>query len=262
MPRRIEVSSCGRDDETFSYDLTLDDRRFTTTIRYPVGVLRDAAERHGSNALDRVLAHVVAFDCFKLLTSGADFLDLGPFARFVAPSFRVLWRTMVHHVSGEWRYRSNLPSPRWPDFANATAEAASASPVDIPDVGSVLLFFGGGKDSLLSAQLLEQIGQQFSSLTYAKANYGASDYQHRLLDELLDHTAVDHRERITVDDDFFRNGVAAIEDHFEAETQWSLFLALPIAMARGYSHIVLGNERSADRGNLWWEAANEEINHQ
>jgi hypothetical protein len=41
-----------------------------------------------------------------------------------------------------------------------------------------------------------------------------------------------------------------------------LFGALPLALGRGYTDLVLGHERSADVGNLVWERTGEAINHQ
>ena len=47
-----------------------------------------------------------------------------------------------------------------------------------------------------------------------------------------------------------------------AETPASLFGALPLALARGCTELVVAHERSADVGNLVWDRTGEEINHQ
>lgn len=47
-----------------------------------------------------------------------------------------------------------------------------------------------------------------------------------------------------------------------AETPISVFGALPVVLQHGYRYIVVGNERSADSGNLVWSRNGESINHQ
>jgi len=47
-----------------------------------------------------------------------------------------------------------------------------------------------------------------------------------------------------------------------AETPASVFAALPLALARGYRHLVLAHEASANSGNLMWGATGEQVNHQ
>ena len=55
---------------------------------------------------------------------------------------------------------------------------------------------------------------------------------------------------------------AGVQTVTAAETLSSIFAALPILLQHGYSHIVLGHEASANRGNLIWAATGEEVNHQ
>ena len=41
-----------------------------------------------------------------------------------------------------------------------------------------------------------------------------------------------------------------------------MFAALPIALAHGHRHLVLGHEHSANVGNLIWDETGEDVNHQ
>jgi hypothetical protein len=57
-------------------------------------------------------------------------------------------------------------------------------------------------------------------------------------------------------------GAPGIATLTAAETPASLFAALPIALAHGYTSLCLAHEKSADVGNLIWEATDEDVNHQ
>ena len=145
-----------------------------------------------------------------------------------------------------------------PRSATASADELWAMPSGST---SALLFSGGGKDSLLSAKLLKHARLPFASFAYTKSSYGPAALQAQLLDNLLDRCPPRRRHLLTSEDDFAGDD-ALFSEPFEAETPWSVFAALPIALACGYGQLVIGNERSADRGNVWWDQTGEEINHQ
>jgi hypothetical protein len=131
----------------------------------------------------------------------------------------------------------------------------------------LLAFCGGGKDSLVALKLLERGGLDYCTFGYSHSVYGDHQEQHRLVDQLLGHCSSRRHHRQRVDDDFFTDWPKlrarfAIQSVAAAETPSSLFAALPLALEHGYRHFVLAHERSADRGNLIWDATGEEVNHQ
>lgn len=48
-----------------------------------------------------------------------------------------------------------------------------------------LCFFGGGKDSLASTTLLDNIGENYEILTYTNSIYGRANKQIDIISELL-----------------------------------------------------------------------------
>ncbi|MEZ0368446.1 MAG: hypothetical protein ACAI44_05085, partial [Candidatus Sericytochromatia bacterium] len=210
--------------------------------------------------------HILAFEANKVLSLGPETLDPGPQARWITPRFIDLWQTIGHKVWAQWRYqhdRPDYPGPRIEAAGSGgKAVALEPGPVDI------LAFCGGGKDSLVALKLLERAGIPYASLAYAHSIYGLAAPQHALMDGLLDHCAPVQRHKQWVSDTFLDAPVAELYPEYEvahllaAETPSSIFGVLPIVLSQGYKHIALAHERSADTGNLIWEATGEDVNHQ
>lgn len=133
---------------------------------------------------------------------------------------------------------------------------------------TVAAYCGGGKDSLFTAMLLEGADIPFASVSYASSVYGRAAPQHALLDRLLDACSAVVRHRLWMFDDVMESPVLDLHPEFDvqsltaAETPVSVFMALPLALTRGYSLLLLGHEASANVGNLVWAATGESINHQ
>ena len=170
------------------------------------------------------------------------------------------------NVWAQWRWEHQLPD-YVPDFVDAAG--VSVAPTHVP-AGPVelLAFCGGGKDSLVALKLLERAGLPFATLGYSHSIYGASAPQHALLDRVADRTARVRAERQWIIDDFLDAPVTRLRPELgvhsitAAETPASVFAALPIALSRGYRHLVLAHEASANSGNLTWGTTGEEVNHQ
>jgi hypothetical protein len=238
---------------------TLGERRFHAAIHY---------ENVDLSTLDRELAerlafHVALFELTAACSYRPDAIDVGPWARFLTPELRALWRTVVRHVWAQWRYEHDDPE-YLPDFitpALATApEPARVSPGPV----ELLALCGGGKDSLVALKLLERAQLSFSTLGYSHSIYGDAAHQHALIDRVRRArrapsvsavTAASthaHHERQTIDDNF--------GDVHRAETPASVFAALPLAAVRGYRGLAVGHEASANAPNLVWRG--EPVNHQ
>ncbi|MFO0630430.1 MAG: hypothetical protein U0325_33055 [Polyangiales bacterium] len=242
---------------------------FHTAYWYPDTDLVALTARYGRDVMERVHLHTALFEALKLTSLRPAALDLGPYARHHTAALEALVRAVHHGVWAQWRYENDLPHEALAPFAHAP-RAAAATPVARPAVApEVLLFCGGGKDSLVAMKLLERAEIPYASLGYAASAYGPAAPQHALLDGLLDLGAPTRRHRQTVLDDATDAPVLALHGEAfgtrsvtAAETPSSIFAALPIALDRGYSHLVLGNEASANRGNLRWDRTGEEVNHQ
>ena len=243
--------------------------RVHTTYWYPDVDLEALDGHYGCDFMERVHLHTALFEGLKLASLRPTAVDLGPFARHHTAALEALVRAVHHHVWAQWRWEHDLPDERLAPWRSAP-HAEHGTPVRRASVApEVLSFCGGGKDSLVAMKLLERAGIPYASLGYASSVYGPAAPQLALLDGLLDEGRSARRHRQVVLDDFgdapvlaLHGGALGVRSVTAAETPSSIFAALPIALDRGYSHLVLGHEASANRGNLVWDRTGEEVNHQ
>lgn len=252
--------------DTVRIAATISGRAFVTAIRYDSVDFDGLAARYGRAAIDRIAFHIAAFEINKIASLKPARIDWGAYGGFVTPEFADLWRTIFRNVWAQWRFENDLINYAVPDFDAAGSSAAPA----VLDPGPVptLAFCGGGKDSLVALKTLEAVGAPFNSLVYSANFYGDHPAQHALIDGLLAHTAPAHRHRQWIDDDFLVTPLEDLRAEFgietvtAAETPSSIFAALPLVLQHGYSHICLAHERSADAGQVRWDATGEDVNHQ
>ena len=265
---RISIESFSRSRHQLAFHFAADDLRFSTSLWYGDVDLLALEQRYGRPTMDRLYFHIAAFEVNKLISLAPDEIDLGPFASFYTDSFEALWRAVAVNVWAQWRYEHNRPHYRGPRFVHDPVGRAG-DPIEVA-TGEVelLSFCGGGKDSLVVAGLLERADAPYASFAYASSAYGRAEPQHRLIDGLLDTRRPVRRHRMWGYEDFQDSpvvslgGVDGIASLTAAETPASIFAALPVLLAHGYRHLVLGHEASANVGNLVWDATGEDVNHQ
>ena len=263
----IEEGTVGRNHIAMAFGV--DDLRFSTMYWYEDVDFHVLAERYGAALLSSVVFHAVAFEANKLTSLRPDVVDFGPYRDMVSAPFWELWTTVWQNVWGQWRFENDLPDYHGPALAHDLAPAADLA-VSIDGLHAApLAFVGGGKDSLIAMSLLDEAGYDYDTYGYSHSVYGTAAFQHELLDRLTRHgvRAKQHR-RHWVFDDFLDSPVVSLRSDLgvrtltAAETPSSLFGAIPVVLTHGYGTLVLAHERSADHGNLTWEATGESINHQ
>ncbi len=267
--RRLSLESVTWSHHQLVMRFGFDALRFSTSYWYPDVDLLELDQRYGRDFMERVHVHSALFEINKIASLRPKLLDLGPYAHHHTRALEQLWRQVFERVWAQWRYENNLPDEKGPEWVSRpVADKASAVRKD-RSVEEVLLFCGGGKDSLVSMKLLERAGVPFASFGYAASTYGGSQHQFALLDGLLDRGAARRRHRQIALDDFLESPVlelygaeVGVRTVTAAETPSSVFGVLPLMLARGYPYAVLGHEASANRGNLVWERTGEEVNHQ
>ncbi len=263
--RLLRLVDIERAKDRIATTCAIDDLTFHVSIWYQDVDLDQLAREHGE-LVDRIAFHIAMFQLNAVASLRPDAISLGRYAHLATPAFVALWRTVFRNVWAQWRWEHSLPDylPDFVDAAGTSVEPASvpAGPVEL------LAFCGGGKDSLVALKLLERAGLPFATLGYSHSIYGAAEPQHALLDRVGERTARVRAERQWILDDFLDAPVTrlrpelAVHSITAAETPASVFAALPIALARGYRHLVLAHEASANTGNLTWAATGEEVNHQ
>lgn len=249
----------------------LDGHRFSTSVWYGDVDLEQLAAALGRAWFERIAFHVAAFEINKLCSLTPTHVSFGPFARFVTAPFVALWSQVLRGVWAQWRYEHDWPDWRGPEIvdpivAEPEHSGESAAPKEPGAEG--LLLFGGGKDSLVAAELLQHARVPYATLTYAHSAYGAPGPQHRLVDTLLDRLAPVRRHKQWIADDAFAAPLPELVDGsasralLAGETPSSIFAALPVVLARGYPWMALAHEFSANFGNLVWSRTGEVVNHQ
>jgi len=254
--KRLAVKGFVRSRHQLSMLFGLGELQFAKTYRYPDVDLIGLERRFGRENMERIYFHIAAFEAMPLASLQPEVFDVGPFARFYTSRFESLWRTVFRKAGAQWRYENNLPDYDGPVFEGGLSNCGSAGPIEIYE-GDVpaLCFSGGGKDSLVAMKLLERGVVPFSSYTYSHPVYGEADSQHDLIDGLL-HTATPRlRHRMQISDDFGPCSLCV-------ETPTAVFGSLPVALEHGYRYLVVGHERSAEAGNLYWDRTGEHVNHQ
>lgn len=252
--------------EILEIDFDLDGRRFRKRYRWGGLDLAELERRHGAEALERVYLHIAAFEAIPFAGLRPRRLDLGPWRRFATAELERLWRRVLHGVGAQWRWENDLPGETGPEWVGTRAAAAAPARLEPGPVAS-LCFNGGGKDSLVAMRLLERTGLAYSTLAYSHSTYGGERLQHELIDGVERHCHPVHAHRQWVEDELWDDPAGLAREHgvsrpIVCETPISVFAALPLALAGGYRHLILANERSADEGSFRWPATGEEVNHQ
>ena len=259
--------SRGRHGLHFCY--AIDEHRFATTFWYSDVDFDQLEARYSAEQLRRVYLHIGAFEMCKLTSLDPSSVSFGPFADVVDEEFARLWHRLITGIWAQWRYENDLPFWQPPAVVVEPTTARHLEPIAIdPGNAPYLAFCGGGKDTAVTRALLSRAGAKVGSLAYAHSTYGRADRQFEIVDALLDALPAGPRHRLTVCDTFADAPLSLVRAEFgiasvtAAETPTSIFASVPIALQHGYTHLVLGHEKSADVGNLVWEVTGEDVNHQ
>ena len=244
---------------------------FSTTVWYPFQ-LEELDTKYGASFMEEIYLHCALFEMNKLctLTPSLKYIDMGDWSKYFTNKLERLWRVLTIKSFGEWRFLNNLPNWKGPEFFGSADVGNNKNPVISIEGGPVqcLAFNGGGKDSLASMKLLEDIGEPFHSISYAHSMFGQVERQCSLTESLVKHTASKTHHQLAILDTFLSSPLpgairnAEVTSIVAFELFSAVFETLPLVLMHGYTNICLGNERSANKGNLVWDANGEEINHQ
>ena len=247
----------------------VDEIMFSTVYWYDTVNFYELEERFGPDFMRRIYFHLLAFEANKAASLKPAVLDLGPYADLYSEPFMALWQTIFHKVWGVWRHHNDIVDyvgPTVPESQRPT-QARPAQPVRLDAPEKLLKLCGGGKDSLVSAKLLERAGIRYDAMIYSHDIYGPAQRQHDLIDGMLRHTAARARHRAWVYDTGLDSPAARVYPEYgvknilAAETVSSYWTALPIALQHNYTRVALGVTKSTDEHNLVWDKTGEEINY-
>lgn len=171
-------------------------------------------------------------------------------ANFLAPDAVAFFERFLRFGLGEFRYRHGLDPVR--EVGLTTAYSAGAvSPPPIRCDEKILLLNGGGKDTAVMAELAKATGLP---LAWCSVNRRPRH------DSLSDRSGISEHYWVG-----YRTDPAIVQD---ARYKWghvphaSLFMSasLMAAVGRGFRYVAIGNEYSANFGNIRFK--NIDLNHQ
>jgi UDP-N-acetylmuramoylalanine-D-glutamate ligase len=234
----------------FRYRIEFKDRApldFTETLALPVGErpLTSAAARRFLEPLHLILG----ISYFKLYCPPVIKL-----AKPLAPEQAEFWNTVYRKGLGEFLYRNRLDPKKLAKFP-ASRRARPAAPARVAVGEDALLGIGGGKDSIVAAELLR--GYPFAKFTsYLLETQRPDPVAAEVMDALGAPQLVVRR---TLDTKIFQPHEGAYNGHVPISAVFA-FTGLFAAALTGRRYIIVGNEHSSNYGNLKWRG--EEINHQ
>lgn len=162
---------------------SLDELAFSTVYWYPDIDLNALDAKYGRSVMERIHVHSALFEMNKFVSFRPQILDLGEFSAHHTAELQELWDTVVHKVWAQWRYENDLPNekpPKWVSKPQPSVQGLTRA----DKKQEVLLFCGGGKDSLVSMRLMERANLPFAVFGYSSSVYGQTDAQFFLLDRL------------------------------------------------------------------------------
>ena len=175
-------------------------------------------------------------------------IDLGPYK--VSSTDADFWQIIYTKGLGEFAYRNKLDLFSTVQFPSNSDELL---PLELSESGRSLLFIGGGKDSIVAAELLKVCGKQFD---------GFAKDPEPLQKEVADLVGAPLKTITrTIDPAFFE--VNKRDDVHRGHVPISLIyalLGLLEAVLHDYTYLIVANEESANYGNV--EYLGHIINHQ
>jgi hypothetical protein len=162
------------------------------------------------------------------------------------------WRTTWLQGLGEYFYVNNLDFRGLINFTNCLEPTAQTS--DRKDARSgTLLGLGGGKDSLVSASLLQKANEEFTPWIMGNNQIALRQAQKLGIEPVMIKRQIDPK----------LIELSKTGNYYNGHVPFSLILAAMgqlAAVLGGYANLIVSNERSADYGNT--EFLGEMVNHQ
>lgn len=164
------------------------------------------------------------------------------------------WNTVYRKGLGEFLYVNKLPSSRLARFPYA--KTAPPAPVRVAVSDRALLGIGGGKDSIVAAELLKELPGQLQVSSFLVETQRPDPIARRVMGAIGFPTAVVRRR---IDSKLFQLHEGAYNGHIPVSAVFA-FIGLFAAAMSGRKYVIVGNEVSSNAGNLTWRG--ETINHQ
>lgn len=162
------------------------------------------------------------------------------------------WNTVYEKGLGEFFFRNDIDFRGLINFPHTEKAHAEVPHADVPDIRRVLVPVGGGKDSIVTAELLRRAGHQVTLLRVG---------EHPIITKLAEEMDM---PMLTIKRQlspalFALNEQGALNGHVPV-TAYLSCVSVVTALLTGHTDVALSNERSANEGNVEFHGT--EINHQ
>ncbi|MDD4530017.1 MAG: hypothetical protein PHO80_00485 [Candidatus Gracilibacteria bacterium] len=229
----------------YSFD---DEVNFTETIDFNC-VLFEIRKNLDDEILNNLLFHLS-------IALGISYYKLYPTKDLVVESGKLddfqikFWQKMYLNGLSEFLYRNKISPKGLFNFVNSSEKEYKK--IDFETNPRALLAIGGGKDSLVSSELLRESGIDFTLITFGK------DYLlHQATEKAVGKNRILIKRQISPN--LFELSANYYNGHVPI-TGIIAFVLEVVAYLYDYKYIVLSNERSANYGNTTREGI--KINHQ
>jgi len=169
----------------------------------------------------------------------------------LSPQQATFWNTMYTEGLGEFFYKNEIDPTGLINFPSQ--ETNPIRLIQRPKVeGNLLVPIGGGKDSIVTVNLLKKAGFDITLLRMGS---------HPLINALAESLdlPIIEIERTLSPELFTLNEQGALNGHVPI-TAYLSFVSILTALIYGFDGIVMSNEKSAEEGNI--KVGNREVNHQ
>lgn len=162
------------------------------------------------------------------------------------------WNVIYTKGLAEYFFRSNIDFRELISFPYDSALGKQVQPIRMPQSDRALLTQGGGKDSIVSAEILKK-----NKIPFDVFILGKTAMQTRVA-KLIGHRVISVYRRMDRAATQLQ-ALGELEPGFPS-TSTIMFITTLVAALNGHRHIVLSNEQSAETGNT--EYLGLEVNHQ
>lgn len=235
----------------FSYTIEFSDREpleFEESLVFPDPVdLASAPEGLLKNVL-RSIHLMLGISYFKLYCPPEIVLSSDPISKEQAD----FWNVIYGRGLGEFYYRSGLDPNGAARFPYETDVVPK--PVVMPRKDRALVGIGGGKDSIVTGELLKGYGYGFSAFLVE------TQKESPISDSVVKEMGVPSvTVRRLLDEKLFESHEGAYQGHIPVSAVFA-FIGYLVAVLYDYTYVVVGNERSSDFGNT--RVGDVDVNHQ
>jgi len=159
------------------------------------------------------------------------------------------WNTVYRKGLGEFLYRNRLNPKK---IAKFPCSKIITAPVQVKVFDRAILGIGGGKDSIVAAELLKN----FETISFLMETQRSDAVSQKVIDEIGNPHARVWRE---LDSKIFEQHEGAYNGHIPVSAIFA-FVGLLIAAVYESKYVVVANEHSSNFGNIKYRG--ETINHQ